>query len=63
MKICWIGTGVMGASMVKNCMQLNIEANVYNRTFKRQKPVKHLVQKHSKISRMLWSAVMSSLQL
>ena len=37
MKICWIGTGVMGASMVKNCMQLNIEANVYNRTFEKAK--------------------------
>ena len=37
MKICWIGTGVMGASMVKNCIQNGHEANVYNRTFSKAK--------------------------
>ena len=37
MKICWIGTGVMGASMVKNCIMNGHEANVYNRTFSKAK--------------------------
>ncbi len=37
MKICWIGTGVMGASMIKNCIQNGHEANVYNRTFSKAK--------------------------
>ena len=37
MKICWIGTGVMGASMVKNCIKNGYEANVYNRTFSKAK--------------------------
>ncbi len=37
MKICWIGTGVMGASMVRNCIQNGHEANVYNRTFAKAK--------------------------
>ena len=37
MKICWIGTGVMGASMVKNCMKHGHEANVYNLTFEKAK--------------------------
>ena len=37
MKICWIGTGVMGASMVKNCMKNGYEANVYYRTFEKAK--------------------------
>lgn len=37
MKICWIGTGVMGASMVRNCMKNGYEANVYNRSFEKAK--------------------------
>ncbi|MBQ7889158.1 MAG: NAD(P)-dependent oxidoreductase [Erysipelotrichaceae bacterium] len=37
MKICWIGTGVMGASMAKNCIAHGHEVQVYNRTFSKAK--------------------------
>ena len=37
MKICWIGTGVMGASMAKNCIAHGHKVQVYNRTFSKAK--------------------------
>ncbi len=37
MKIAFIGTGVMGSSMVKNLLKNNFEVNVYNRTTSKAK--------------------------
>lgn len=38
-KIAWIGTGVMGSSMVKNLARQNKDISVYNKTFSKAKAV------------------------